>query len=111
MSLSFQNFLRDLLKEAKKINDVSEDKLIEYTDTMVTIKIIMTFVSSRQNVSDRMHLVKSILTRAENRSRCEWLPSVWLQCCVNNLFVVSKALADNEACRHDKLHTFRQPTF
>lgn len=34
--LSFsQNFLRDLLKEAKKINDVSEDKLIEYTDTMV----------------------------------------------------------------------------
>jgi len=30
-----QNFLRDLLKEAKKINDVSEDKLIEYTDTMV----------------------------------------------------------------------------
>jgi hypothetical protein len=32
---SFQNFLRDLLKEAKKINDVSEDKLIEYTDTMV----------------------------------------------------------------------------
>ncbi|GBP36109.1 Calbindin-32 [Eumeta japonica] len=30
-----ENFLRDLLKEAKKINDVSEDKLIEYTDTMV----------------------------------------------------------------------------
>lgn len=30
-----QNFLRDLLKEAK-INDISEDKLIEYTDTMVT---------------------------------------------------------------------------
>ncbi|CAG9792875.1 unnamed protein product [Diatraea saccharalis] len=29
-----KNFLRDLLKEAKKINDVSEDKLIEYTDTM-----------------------------------------------------------------------------
>jgi len=28
--------LRDLLKEAKKINDVSEDKLIEYTDTMVS---------------------------------------------------------------------------
>jgi len=26
-----------LLKEAKKINDVSEDKLIEYTDTMVFI--------------------------------------------------------------------------
>jgi hypothetical protein len=33
---SSQNFLRDLLKEAKKINDVSEDKLIEYTDTMVS---------------------------------------------------------------------------
>lgn len=31
-----QNFLRDLLREAKKINDVSEDKLIEYTDTMVS---------------------------------------------------------------------------
>lgn len=31
-----KNFLRDLLKEAKKINDVSEDKLIEYTDTMVS---------------------------------------------------------------------------
>uniref|UniRef100_A0A1A9VX30 EF-hand domain-containing protein n=1 Tax=Glossina austeni TaxID=7395 RepID=A0A1A9VX30_GLOAU len=30
-----KNFLRDLLKEAKKINDVSEDKLIEYTDTML----------------------------------------------------------------------------
>ena len=37
----FQNFLRDLLKEAK-INDVTEDKLIEYTDTMVR-----TFVISR----------------------------------------------------------------
>lgn len=32
-----KNFLRDLLKEAKKINDVSEDKLIEYTDTMVIL--------------------------------------------------------------------------
>ncbi|GJQ86836.1 hypothetical protein Trydic_g5619 [Trypoxylus dichotomus] len=32
-----QNFLRDLLKEAKKINDVSEDKLIEYTDTMLQV--------------------------------------------------------------------------
>jgi len=60
-----------LLKEAKKINDVSEDKLIEYTDTMVTIKFIMTFLTWRQNVRDRMHLVKSILTRAENRSRRE----------------------------------------
>ena len=30
-----QNFLRDLLKEARKSQEVSEDKLIEYTDTMV----------------------------------------------------------------------------
>lgn len=34
-----KNFLRDLLKEAKKINDVSEDKLIEYTDTMVCVNV------------------------------------------------------------------------
>jgi hypothetical protein len=54
ISLSFQNFLRDLLKEAKKINDVSEDKLIEYTDTMVTIKFVMMFLSTRQNVCDRI---------------------------------------------------------
>ncbi|KAJ8955681.1 hypothetical protein NQ318_008552 [Aromia moschata] len=32
-----KHFLRDLLKEAKKINDVSEDKLIEYTDTMLQV--------------------------------------------------------------------------
>ncbi|XP_071448200.1 calbindin-32 isoform X2 [Hetaerina americana] len=32
-----KNFLRDLLKEAKRINDVSEDKLIEYTDTMLQV--------------------------------------------------------------------------
>ncbi|XP_024083994.1 calbindin-32 isoform X3 [Cimex lectularius] len=31
-----KNFLRDLLKEAK-VNDVSEDKLIEYTDTMLQV--------------------------------------------------------------------------
>ena len=31
-----QAFLRDLLKEAKKSTEVSEDKLIEYTDTMVS---------------------------------------------------------------------------
>ena len=31
-----QNFLRDLLKEASKSQEVSEDKLIEYTDTMVS---------------------------------------------------------------------------
>ena len=36
MVVFFQNFLRDLLKEAKKDHDVSEDKLIEYTDTMVS---------------------------------------------------------------------------
>ncbi|RZF32809.1 hypothetical protein LSTR_LSTR011455 [Laodelphax striatellus] len=35
--LHFQNFLRDLLKEAKRINDVTEDKLIEYTDTMLQV--------------------------------------------------------------------------
>lgn len=32
---ALQNFLRDLLKEAKRSNDVSENKLIEYTDIMV----------------------------------------------------------------------------
>ncbi|XP_042892958.1 calbindin-32-like [Penaeus japonicus] len=32
-----KNFLRDLLKEAKKDQDVSEDKLIEYTDTMLQV--------------------------------------------------------------------------
>lgn len=31
-----QNFLRDLLKEAKHNNDVSEERLIEYTDIMVS---------------------------------------------------------------------------
>jgi Ca2+-binding EF-hand superfamily protein len=30
-----QNFLRDLLKEASKSQEVTEDQLIEYTDTMV----------------------------------------------------------------------------
>ena len=29
----FQNFLRDLLREASKSQEVTEDKLIEYTDT------------------------------------------------------------------------------
>ena len=32
----FQNFLRDLLTEASKSQEVTEDKLIEYTDTMVS---------------------------------------------------------------------------
>ncbi|XP_069159651.1 calbindin-32 isoform X3 [Procambarus clarkii] len=32
-----KNFLRDLLREAKKDQDVSEDKLIEYTDTMLQV--------------------------------------------------------------------------
>jgi len=36
LSLCKQNFLRDLLKEAKRNNDVSENKLIEYTDIMVS---------------------------------------------------------------------------
>lgn len=40
-----KNFLRDLLKEAKKINDVSEDKLIEYTDTMVSTDIVQGCIS------------------------------------------------------------------
>lgn len=41
-----KNFLRDLLKEAKKINDVSEDKLIEYTDTMVSQIAVLTHSQS-----------------------------------------------------------------
>ena len=32
-----QNFLRDLLKEAKKSQEVTEDQLIQYTDTLVRI--------------------------------------------------------------------------
>lgn len=32
-----KNFLRDLLKEAEKCQEVSEDKLIEYTDTMLQV--------------------------------------------------------------------------
>ena len=32
-----KNFLRDLLKEAKKSQDVTEDQLIQYTDTMVGV--------------------------------------------------------------------------
>ena len=37
MRVLFKNFLRDLLKEASKSQEVTEDKLIEYTDTMVGI--------------------------------------------------------------------------
>lgn len=33
----FQNFLRDLLREAKKSQEVSEDELIQYTDTMLQV--------------------------------------------------------------------------
>ena len=33
----FQNFLRDLLREAKKSQEVSEDDLIQYTDTMLQV--------------------------------------------------------------------------
>jgi hypothetical protein len=58
----FQNFLRDLLKEAKKINDVSEDKLIEYTDTMVTIEFIMTFISFLRFLSGTVHLLKPFIS-------------------------------------------------
>nr|XP_045586711.1 calbindin-32-like isoform X2 [Procambarus clarkii] len=36
-SVELKNFLRDLLREAKKDQDVSEDKLIEYTDTMLQV--------------------------------------------------------------------------
>jgi len=32
-----KNFLRDLLKEARKSQEVTEDKLIEYTDTMLQV--------------------------------------------------------------------------
>merc|ERR1719210_509020 len=32
-----KNFLRDLLKEASKSQEVTEDKLIEYTDTMLQV--------------------------------------------------------------------------
>jgi len=32
-----KSFLRDLLKEARKSQEVSEDKLIEYTDTMLQV--------------------------------------------------------------------------
>ena len=32
-----QNFLRDLLREAKKSQEVSEDELIQYTDTMLQV--------------------------------------------------------------------------
>lgn len=44
--------MRDLLKEAKKINDVSEDKLIEYTDTMVRMRDVSahsSFIMQDQN--------------------------------------------------------------
>ena len=42
-----QNFLRDLLKDARKSQDVTEDQLIEYTDTMV-------------RTADRAHVVQLI---------------------------------------------------
>ena len=32
-----QNFLQDLLSEADKAQEVTEDKLIEYTDTMLQV--------------------------------------------------------------------------
>ena len=37
----FQDFLNHLLKQAKKDNEVTDEKLIEYTDTMVK------YISSR----------------------------------------------------------------
>ena len=36
LTLSFQQFLGDLLKEAHKSQEVSEEKLIQYTDTMAS---------------------------------------------------------------------------
>lgn len=48
-----QNFLRDLLREAKKINDVSEDKLIEYTDTMVSSWSVVERRSGKWKVSEQ----------------------------------------------------------
>ena len=33
----FQNFLRDLLQEARKSHEVTEDTLIEYTDTILQV--------------------------------------------------------------------------
>merc|ERR1712020_578933 len=32
-----KNFLRDLLREARKSQEVTEDQLIEYTDTMLQV--------------------------------------------------------------------------
>lgn len=36
-----KNFLRDLLTEAQRDKDVTEDKLIEYTDTMVNEETVV----------------------------------------------------------------------
>ena len=36
----FQDFLNHLLKQAKKDNEVTDEKLIEYTDTMVTLQYL-----------------------------------------------------------------------
>ena len=35
--LCFQNFLLDLLHEARKSHEVTEDTLIEYTDTILQV--------------------------------------------------------------------------
>lgn len=42
--ITLQNFLRDLLREAKKSQEVTEDQLIQYTDTMVTIHMLITLI-------------------------------------------------------------------
>ena len=43
---TLQNFLRDLLREASKSQEVTEDKLIEYTDTMVRFQYMDSVVRS-----------------------------------------------------------------
>lgn len=37
----FQDFLNHLLKQAKKDNEVTDEKLIEYTDTMVPLQYLL----------------------------------------------------------------------
>lgn len=59
-----KNFLRDLLKEAKKIADVSEDKLIEYTDTMVKIFFLLLL-----RVSAHLTYKGSVVDKEENCNR------------------------------------------
>ena len=63
-----QNFLRDLLKEASKSQEVTEDKLIEYTDTMVSDKLTLTAALSCRS---------SIPTRTGSCSCRRWPSEGW----------------------------------